>query len=127
MALLIVPKEAWQSPANSVSTFGPLHQLISPELRMEVAKNLNAAILRSRGLPDCTLIHEILQTRAWAGKQASAKGIELPVSMNISIKDASTSSSPNGNGHTEGADTQMTEGAEETAGADPVARYTNLP
>lgn len=125
MALLIVPKEAWQSPADSISTFGPLHQLVSPELRMEVAKDLNAAILRSRGLSDCTLIHEILQTRAWAGKQAAAKGIELPANMSISIKDATTSSQ-NGNGHVESADTQMTEEAEETAGADPVTRYTNL-
>lgn len=119
MALLIVPREAWQ-PKSDNSAFGPLGDLVDPGLKMEVAREVNAAILKSQGRPDYSRIHEILQTRAWAEQLAREKRIDLPNDMSINLWDAPEPQSHNGYG-----DTHMTEDADEATG-DPVQRYTNI-
>ncbi|KAK5078148.1 hypothetical protein LTS08_003010 [Lithohypha guttulata] len=125
MALLIIPKEAWQSKSQThneqISAFGPLGDLIDPSLKIEVARDVNAAILRSQGRSDHSTIHRILQTRVWAEDLARDKGIDLPADMGIDLWDApADSQSQNGNN----GDIQMAE--DESTGADPVHRYTNL-
>lgn len=128
MALLIVPKEAWENPQSQRDTptsFGPLWELIDPSLRIEVANDVNAAILRSQGKPDQSRIHRILQTRVWAEELARDKGRELPEDMSVRLWESSSSRSHNG--HSQGGDTQMSEDPDEATNADPVTRYTNIP
>jgi len=127
MALLIVPKEAWESPQarrDQPTSFGPLWELIDPSLKIEVAKDVNAAILRSQGRPDQSRIHRILQTRVWAEELARDKDLDLPEDMSVSLWEAAVDSH---NGHGDGGDTQMTEDLDESRTADPVSRYTNIP
>ncbi|KAK5094590.1 hypothetical protein LTR24_003531 [Lithohypha guttulata] len=118
MALLIVPKEVWGSPdllqSEQFSMFGDLSDLIDASQKMEVAKNVNAAILRLQGRRGGSKIHTILQTRAWAEELAREKRIELPRDLTVSLRDTDSQS---GNG-----DTQMTEDAD-----DALERYTNIP
>lgn len=129
MALLIVPKEAWQSKSYSsvpqndqLSAFGPLSDLVHPSLKIDIVRDVNAAILRSQGRADYSSIHKMLQIRAWAQDQAREKRLELGKSMNISLWDLPDEpQSANGNG----GDTQMTEDTDESS-SDPIQRYTNI-
>lgn len=118
MALLIVPKEVWGSPdllhSEQFSMFGDLSDLIDASQKMEVAKNVNGAILRLQGRRGGSKIHTILQTRAWAEELAREKRIDLPRDLTVSLRDTDSQS---GNG-----DTQMTEDAD-----DALERYTNIP
>lgn len=133
MALLIVPKEAWQiqqSRSDQQNAFGALAELVDPNLRVEVAQDVNAAILRSQEKSDETRIQRLLSTRAWSEELAREKGIQLPDSLDIGLGYTliPTTSIQSSNGHNnEGGDTQMTEDGEEATGSDPVARYTNIP
>lgn len=127
MALLIVPKEAWESPQaqrDQPTSFGPLWELVDPSLRIEVARDVNAAILRSQGRPDQTRIHRVLQTRVLAEELARDKGLDLPEDMSVSLWESAARPQ---NGHNDGGDTQMTEDLDEGTSADPVTRYTNIP
>lgn len=127
MALMIVPKEAMQSAkarAENVGAFGQLYELVDPSLRVEVAKEVNSAILRYKGKPDQSRIHTILQTRVWSEDLAREKGIELPEDMTVSLDDTTARSE---NGHGDSGDTQMTEGIDDDVGSDPVSRFTNIP
>lgn len=122
MGLLIVPAEVWSSPdslqSEQFSMFGHLYDLIDPSHKMEVAKQVNAAILRLQGRKGGSKIHTILQTRAWSEELAREKRIELPEDVTVSLRD--TLADPqNGNG-----DTQMTEDADENRDAEE--RYTNI-
>ena len=129
MALLIVPKEAWQSrpyqntsQGDQLSAFGPLSDLVHPSLKIDIVRDVNAAILRSQGRADYSSIHQMLQIRAWAQDQARDKRLELGKSMNINLWDVpEEAQSANGNG----GDTQMTEDTDESS-ADPIQRYTNI-
>lgn len=127
MALMIVPKEAMQSAkarSENVGAFGQLYELVDPSLRMEVAKDVNSAILRHKGKPDQSRIHTILQTRAWSEELAREKGnLDLPDDMTVSLQDPPARSE---NGHGDSGDTQMTEGIDEGTAGDPVTRFTNI-
>lgn len=129
MALLIVPKEAWQSKSYSsashsdhLSAFGPLSDLVHPSLKIDIVRDVNAAILRSLGRADYSSIHKMLQIRAWSQEQAREKRLDFGKSMNINLWDLPEEpQSANGNG----GDTQMTEDTDES-GSDPIQRYTNI-
>ncbi|KAK5948347.1 hypothetical protein OHC33_010657 [Knufia fluminis] len=122
MGLMIVPKEVWSSPdslqSEQFSMFGHLYELIDPSHKMEVAQNVNAAILRFQGRQGGSKIQTILQTRAWSEGLAREKRIDLPRDLTVSLRDTPPDSQ-NGNG-----DTQMTEDAEESG--DALERYTNI-
>lgn len=127
MALMIVPKEAMQSAkarSENVGAFGQLYELVDPNLRVEVAKDVNSAILRYKGKPDQSQIHTILQTRVWAEELAREKHIDLPEDMAVSLEDPPAAPE---NGHGDSGDTQMTEGIDESVGGDPLSRFTNIP
>lgn len=128
MALMIVPKEAMQSAkarSENVGAFGQLYELVDPSLRIEVAKDVNSAILRHNGKPDQSRIHTILQERAWSEELARDRGnIELPEDMTVSLEDPPPRSE---NGHGDNGDTQMTEAIDEAGASDPVTRFTNIP
>lgn len=126
MALLIIPREAWQPAAkgsvDGLQAFGPLSDLVDPTLKIEVARDVNAAILKSQGRRDHSKIHRILQTRAWAEELAEEKRIDLPdLTLNIWGDDRDRSDTRSASRE---ADTQMTE--DEGTGGVPVQRYTNL-
>lgn len=127
MALLIIPREAWQpatqASSDGIRAFGPLGDLVDPTLKMEVARDVNAAILKSQGRRDHSAIHRILQTRAWAEELAEEKRIDLP-DMTLDIWGDDHDKSDTRSVSRDPADTQMTE--DEGTGADPVQRYTNL-
>ena len=81
MALLIVPKEAWQSKSYSsashsdhLSAFGPLSDLVHPSLKIDIVRDVNAAILRSLGRADYSSIHKMLQIRACLRNKHERKG-----------------------------------------------------
>lgn len=129
MALLIVPRDAWQSKpyqsasqGHQLSAFGPLSDLVHPSLKIDIVRDVNAAILRSQGRADHSSIHKMLQIRAWAQDQAKDKKLDFGNSLNINLWDVPEEfQSANGNG----GDTQMTEDADE-GGADPIQRFTNI-
>lgn len=122
MGLLVVPQEVWSSPdslqSEQFNMFGHLYDLIDPSHRMEVAKNVNAAILRLQGRGGGSKIHTILRTRVWAEGLAREKGVDLPRDLTVSLRDT-PAESQNVNG-----DTQMTEDADESG--DAMERYTNI-
>ena len=128
MALLIVPREAWQSKpssqlaGNQTSAFGPLGDLVDPSLKIQVADEVNAAIDRSQGRPGYSKAHRILQTRAWVEEYTEGCGL-LPADADLSIHvwDVPDDQSANGNN----GDTQMTEDIDEGS-SDPIQRYTNI-
>lgn len=125
MALMIVPAEAWCTPRNQNESqnnaFGPLWELVDPSLKVEVARDVNAAILKHQGRKEQSKIHKILQTRAWSETLAREKLVKLPRDLKVTLQDTpADTQSQHGNG-----DTQMTEDADE-ATRDVEHRYTNI-
>lgn len=127
MSLLIVPREKWSALQSSpsqpehISAFGDVAELVDPSLKMEVANNVNAAILKSVGRKERSRIHNVLQTRAWSENLARENRISLPQDMTVSLHEMPAGSqSQNGNN----GDTQMTEDTDDSRSAEE--RYTNL-
>lgn len=114
MALLIVPAETWKTStgaAQSRSTaFGSLRDLIDPSLRVQVARDVNAAILKHLRRKTYSKIHKLLRTRQWSENCFREKNMPLPTNLKINLKET-TSQSTGHNGH---GDTQMTEAGGET-------------
>lgn len=126
MSLLIIPRPAWHSA--DTTQFGQLSELVNPSLKVEVAKNVNAAILKWQGLDDSSWVHRVLQARAWGETLAKGKGLELDERcLRTSLHDDGGAANE-GNGHAAigggGGDTQMTE---DDGVGDVVGRYTNIP
>lgn len=109
MALLIVPAETWKTSPSTSQTrstaFGSLRDLIDPNLRVQVARDVNAAILKYLGRRPCSKIHKLLQTRQWAENCFREKNIALPSNLKINLKETSSE----GEAHNGNGDTQMTE------------------
>jgi glucose-induced degradation protein 8 len=62
-----------------------LQQIIDPQLRVDVAKSANEAILRSTGEPTTSGLIELLQTRVWAEDEACKLGKDLPAKIDIGL------------------------------------------
>lgn len=105
MALLIVPKEIWQNPQSS-GGFGSLSELVQPDLRRKTARDVNEAILKSKGMHQEANIHYLIKARAWSENQAREKKIPLPEKLDLGLNDGISKSS---NGHGDGGDTEMSE------------------
>ncbi|KIW64390.1 hypothetical protein, variant 2 [Phialophora macrospora] len=134
MALLIVPRESWTQavvagssgqPSSSIQNdFGALAELVDPSLRRKVAKDVNEAILQSRGQRREANIRYLVRARAWAEQLAREKKIDLPELLLGLDGDGPASQSQNGHN----GDTEMTENGSDATGADAdIARYTNIP
>ena len=76
----------------------PLEAILDPALRIDVAKQVNEAILRANGEPAGTRLVELLKTRAWAEAEARRLGKPLPESMDIGL-DPPDGSNAEGNGN----------------------------
>ena len=75
MALLIFPPD---------SLTPPLAALLDPNLRKDIAKRVNEAILTSQGERTRTKLIELVKTRAWAEKIAREdKKVDLPSKIDI--------------------------------------------
>lgn len=103
--------------------FGALSELIDPNLRRKVAKDVNEAILRSQDRSLEARLYDLVRTRAWAEKLArEGRKIDLPDRMPLGLdgddRDEESSRVANGqaahNGHvgavTNGTDSRPTGG-----------------
>ena len=63
----------------------PLEAILDPQLRMNVAKQVNEAILRANGEPAGAGLIELLKTRVWAENEARRLGKSLPDSISIGL------------------------------------------
>lgn len=125
MALLIVPRESWNTSSSSASQlpgnmtpvpndFGTLSELVDPSLRKRVAKDVNEALLESQGDRREANIRYLVRARAWAEQLAREKKVDLPPRLNLGLD--GDESSGDGNGHN--GDTEMAEnGSDEAAAA----------
>ena len=75
----------------------PLEAILNPQLRIDVAKQVNEAILRANGEPAGARLVELLKTRVWAESEARRLGKPLPDRMDISL-DPPDGSNAEGNG-----------------------------
>ncbi|CAM1511054.1 Fc.00g085670.m01.CDS01 [Cosmosporella sp. VM-42] len=92
MALLLFPRETLEPP---------LAALLSPDLRREVADEVNRAILRKQSLRRETAIRRLVQLRAWAENTAREKGKAIPDRLDIGLNGDESDSRPfdTSNGH----------------------------
>ena len=104
--------------------FGALSELIDPNLRQKVAKDVNEAILRSQDRSLEAKLYQLVRTRAWAEKLArEGKKIDLPEKMPLGLDGDDTEEDSNRvangeasqNGHsgavTNGTDSRLARGA----------------
>lgn len=130
MALLIVPRESWNTSAASLPTsgsgsgsnndFGTLSELVDPSLRKRVAKDVNEALLQVQGKRREANIRYLVRARAWAEQLAREKKIDLPPRLNLGLDGDEVPA--DGNGHN--GDTEMAENGNEEAAAEPATRST---
>ena len=99
MSLLIFP------PDNLAP---PLAALLDPNLRKDVAKRVNEAILTSQGERTRSKLLELVRTRAWAEKKARDAKKDLPERIGLGLdkgregQGAREDSVMQGNGEAEG-------------------------
>lgn len=101
MALLIFPADKLTPP---------LAALLDPQLKKEVAKNVNEAILKSQGERTKSRLLELIRARAWAEKRAREAKKDLPGVIGIGLEREGLGlglgqredSIMEGNGHVEG-------------------------
>lgn len=63
----------------------PLEAILDPQLRVEVAKQVNEAILRTNGEPAAARLIELLKTRYWAESEARRLGKSIPDRIDIGL------------------------------------------
>lgn len=63
----------------------PLEAILDPQLRMDIAKQVNEAILRANGEASGARLIEILKTRVWAEAQARKLGKLIPQKIDIGL------------------------------------------
>lgn len=93
MALLMFPRDGLDPP---------LAALLSPDLRREVADNVNRAILRKQSQRREAAIRKLVQMRSWAESTARTKGMPLPERLDIGLHEKQQSETPRSdatNGH----------------------------
>ena len=126
MALLIVPRESWNTSNSSTSQlpgnmtpvpndFGTLSELVDPSLRKRVAKDVNEALLESQGDRREANIRYLVRARAWAEQLAREKKVDLPPRLNLGLD--GDESADDGNGHN--GDTEMAENGSDAVAAPP--------
>jgi glucose-induced degradation protein 8 len=106
MALLIFP------PDNLAPQ---LAELIDPQLRMNVAQNVNQAILQAQGCRREARIRNLVRLRTWAEVKAREAKKDLPADLTLGLQ-SDTSQSRTQNGNASGNDTAM--GGDGTADAE---------
>lgn len=121
MALLIVPKETWMNP-QAAGDFGALAELVHPDLRKQIAREVNKAILKSQGLRREPNINYLVKARAWSELQARDRKIPLPAKLDLGLEGSGSRQSRNAR---DGDDTEMS-GNGSTIQSD-LSRYTNIP
>lgn len=123
MALLIVPRDSWntstaglqtsETGAGSTNDFGTLSELVDPSLRKRVAKDVNEALLHVQGERREANIRYLVRARAWAEQLARDKKVDLPSRLTLGLDGDEVPTE--GNGHS--GDTEMAEnGNEEPSG-----------
>ena len=85
MALLLFPRDSLEPP---------LAALLSPDLRREVAEDVNRAILRKQSLRRETAIRRLVQLRAWAENTAREKAKPIPDRLEIGLNGEESDSRP---------------------------------
>ncbi|MCJ1360035.1 MAG: hypothetical protein MMC33_010038 [Icmadophila ericetorum] len=97
MALLIFPADKLTPP---------LAALLDPQLKKEVAKNVNEAIQKSQGERSKSRLLELIRARAWAEKRAREAKKDLPGVIGVGLEREGLGqredSIMEGNGHVEG-------------------------
>ena len=89
----------------------PLEKILDPALRMDIAKQVNEAILRANGEPPGARLIELLKTRLWAEAEARKLGKPMAEKLDIGLdppegaKDGSAAGQQSGAGN--GEDEQM--------------------
>lgn len=85
MALLLFPRDALEPT---------LAALLGPDLRREVADNVNRAILRKQSQRREAAIRKLIQMRSWAESTARDKGKSLPARLDIGLNTEDSASRP---------------------------------
>ncbi len=100
MALLIFP------PDNLAP---PLAELIDPQLRMNVAANVNQAILQAHGCRREARIRNLVRLRSWAEIKAREAKKDLPLDLNLGLlgEEEGRVSADTQHGSSSGNDTAM--------------------
>ncbi|ODQ53809.1 hypothetical protein SAICODRAFT_29801 [Saitoella complicata NRRL Y-17804] len=76
MALLAFPPESISSSSSSTS---PLAELVDPNLRRDVAKMVNEAILEHQGIVREAKAKGLVRAACWAEERLRGEGVEFPV------------------------------------------------